>query len=225
MAAPVKLLGAWASAFSQRIELALKLKGIEYEYVEEDLSNKSPFPLLLEYNPVHKKIPVLVHRGKPIAESLVILEYIEDTWSNNPVLPKDPYDRAIARFWAKFVDETILQLVIKARDTPDEEEKKKIFAEVGEQLKVLDKELQGKEFFGGETIGYLDIVVFFIAYWFQVGQEVIGVAIVTEEKLPNLWKWTGKLLNIDLVKASLPPRDKYFAFFKARYEGAKSASK
>ncbi|KAJ8751471.1 hypothetical protein K2173_016686 [Erythroxylum novogranatense] len=222
MAAAVKLLGAWPSPFSQRIELALKLKAIEYEYVEEDLSNKSP--LLLEYNPVHKKIPVLVHRGKPIAESLVILEYIEDTWSNNPILPKHPYDRAIARFWAKFVDETILQLVIKARDTPDEEEKIKIFAEVGEQLKVLDKELEGKEFFGGETIGYLDIVVFFIAYWFQVGQEVIGVTIVTEEKLPNLWKWTGKLLDIDLVKASLPPRDKYLAFFKARYGSAKSAS-
>lgn len=77
MADEVLLFGFWGSPFSRRIEMALKLKGIQYKYVEEDLRNKSP--LLLKYNPIHKKIPILVHNGQPIVESQIILEYIDET--------------------------------------------------------------------------------------------------------------------------------------------------
>jgi len=87
--------------------MALKLKGVPYDYLDEDyLVVKSP--LLLQLNPVYKKVPVLVHNGKILPESQLILEYIDQTWTNNPILPQSPYDKAMARFWAKFVDEQVI---------------------------------------------------------------------------------------------------------------------
>ena len=105
MADQVKLHGTWSSPFVYRVIWALKLKGVPYEYVEEDLFKKST--LLQQYNPVHKKIPVLVHGGKPVCESMIIVEYIDQTWPHNPLLPTHPYEKAIAPFWVKFAEDKV----------------------------------------------------------------------------------------------------------------------
>ncbi|VAI37628.1 unnamed protein product [Triticum turgidum subsp. durum] len=98
------LLDFWVSPFGQRVRIALAEKGLPYEYVEEDLmAGKSD--RLLRSNPVHKKIPVLLHDGRPVNESLIILQYLEDAFPDAPaLLPSDPYARAQARFWADYVD-------------------------------------------------------------------------------------------------------------------------
>ena len=67
--------------------------------------------LLLQMNPVHKKIPVLVHDGKPVCESV---QYIDEVWKDKaPLMPSDPYERAQSRFWADFVDNKVCFFVLK----------------------------------------------------------------------------------------------------------------
>ena len=101
----LKLLGLLVSPFVIRVRMALSMKGLNYEYVEEDLFNKSE--LLIKLNPVHKKVPVLIHNGKPICESLVILQYVDELFAGRAILPTDPYERATARFWAAYIEDKV----------------------------------------------------------------------------------------------------------------------
>lgn len=201
----MQLLGYWGSPFALRVKWALKLKGIQYEYLEEDLPNKSP--MLLELNPVLKKVPVLVHNGKPLAESLVITEYIDETWTHNPLMPKDPYERAKARFWAKFADEKCVPATMSSF-TKSGEEKEKAEKEARENFKTLESALEGKPFFGGEGIGFLDIAIGWLGIWARLVEEIAEVTLIDDDYMPLLSKWFKDFLELPTIKEALPPRDK-----------------
>ncbi|KAI9196837.1 hypothetical protein LWI28_027439 [Acer negundo] len=208
----VKLHGHRTSPFSYRVIWALKLKGIPYEYIEEDLSNKSP--LLLHYNPVHKKIPVLVHGGKPICESMIILQYIEETWPHNPLLPTDPFQRAVARFWIKFAEEKGPTVWMMFRSSGEEQEKFK--KESLEMLKTIEEMALGddKKFFGGDEISLVDIAFGAHAHWLGVIEEVAGVKLLEAHKFPRFHAWIQNFKQVPVINENLPDRDQMVLTFK-----------
>ncbi|MCD9640952.1 Pre-mRNA splicing factor prp1 [Datura stramonium] len=71
---------------------------------------------------------------------MVIVEYIDETFEGPSILPKDLYDRAIARFWAKFLDDKGQAMWKSIFLKGEEQEKAK--EEVYEALKVLDNHLK-----------------------------------------------------------------------------------
>ncbi|GAU41828.1 hypothetical protein TSUD_177390 [Trifolium subterraneum] len=207
----VKLFGIVQSPFVTRVEIALKLKGIEYKYEEEKWGNFSD--TLIKYNPVYKKVPVFVHNDKHLSESLVILEYIDETWKQNPILPSDPYKRALGRLWSNFIDDKCLNGVRKAVFTLDENEREKSIEEIEVVLQFLENELKDK-FFGGEKIGLVDISAVFIAFWLPIIQEVKGITLFNFEKFPKLYNWSQDFNNHPIVKEKLPTRETLLAFYK-----------
>ncbi|XP_058079865.1 glutathione transferase GST 23-like [Magnolia sinica] len=209
----VKLFGVWSSPFTLRIILALKLKGIEFEYIEEDLSNKSS--QLLEYNPIHNKIPVLVHNGEPIVESLIILEYIDEIWKDNPILPVDPYERATAQFLAKLGDEKCLAAIWQVFITQGKEREEAIAPAI-ESLKPLEEALIGKKFFSGATIGFADILLGWMANMVKVLEEIIDQKIIVEARYPLLSAWIENYLDFPVIRNNLPLHDKMVEKFRAR---------
>ncbi|KAK3424651.1 hypothetical protein EUGRSUZ_F01433 [Eucalyptus grandis] len=207
MADEVILLDSWPSMFGMRCRIALAEKGIEYEYKGEDLRNKSD--LLLRMNRVHKKIPVLVHNGTPICESLIILQYIDETWSDGwSLLPSDPKQRAQARFWADYVDKKFYDLERKVWTIEGKEEVAK--EELIESLKLLEGELGDKPFFGGKRLGFVDVAAIPFYTWLYAYEKFGNFSI--EAECPKLIAWTKRCLNKESVSKSVPDPQKVYEF-------------
>uniref|UniRef100_A0ACD5ZGN3 Uncharacterized protein n=1 Tax=Avena sativa TaxID=4498 RepID=A0ACD5ZGN3_AVESA len=216
----LKLLGTWRGPFALRVALTLNFKGLSYEYQEEDLGNKSE--LLLESNPVNKKVPVLIHNGVPICESLAILEYIDEVYAGRgpSLLPADPYQRARARFWAAYIDNKLVapwwkMFAGKTEKERDEGRKQTLVAVemLEEALKECSKE---KPFFGGDDIGYLDVVMGGMVAWMQGTEALCGIKLLDAGKTPLLLAWMERFGGLDPAKVVLPDFARLVEFAKMK---------
>jgi maleylacetoacetate isomerase/maleylpyruvate isomerase len=95
----MKLYGFWRSLATFRVKVALSLKGLQAEEVSIDiLKGKQHEASYLALNP-QAVVPALVldDGGPPLFQSLAILEYLEETKPQPPLLPKDARGRARVR--------------------------------------------------------------------------------------------------------------------------------
>ncbi|KAF9623866.1 hypothetical protein IFM89_005451 [Coptis chinensis] len=214
----VKVLGAWSSPFAWRPRIALNLKNVDYEYLEQNyLVVKSE--LLLKSNPIHKKVPVMIHNDKPICESLVIVQYIDEVFTSGAsILPSDAYDRAIARFWGAYIDDKWFSSLLATLKAKTEEEKKTAIEGVSTGIELLEEAFEkiskGKDFFGGDTVGYIDIALGANLPWVRVVEKLNGVELLDETKAPNLYAWSEKFCSHPAVKDLIPETDKLLEFAK-----------
>jgi maleylacetoacetate isomerase len=102
----VKLYSFFRSSAAYRVRIALNLKGISYDttsihLVKDGGHNKSP-----EFRAVNPqmRVPVLVTaRGDVLIQSLAIIEYLDETHSEPPLLPKEAVARARVRALAELI--------------------------------------------------------------------------------------------------------------------------
>nr|WAA68358.1 tau class glutathione S-transferases [Pinus densata] len=206
----VKLLGVTRSPFVARVRIALALKGIHYEFIEEDTPNNKS-ELLLQSNPVHKKIPVLIHNGKPVCESMIIVQYIEEAWDSKApfLMPRDRYDRAVARFWAAFIDYKFTPSIWGVFKGEGEEQQKAVEESVANLL-LLEEALSGKAYFGGDEIGLVDIALGGLLVGVQTIERVTDSVLIDTLKMPLLSTWAHKFCKAEGVKEVLPDPAKLF---------------
>ncbi|BAT74595.1 hypothetical protein VIGAN_01229800 [Vigna angularis var. angularis] len=222
MKSEVKLLGAWPSPYVLRVRIALNMKSVKYDFHEEKLSSKSQ--LLLQSNPIYKKIPVLIHKDKPLCESLIIVQYVDDVWlSASPILPSDPYDRAIARFWTVYIDQTLYPTMRSIRGASEEDEKKRLIEEVRKGLAMLEDVFKdsskGKGFYGGDQIGLLDIALGSFLGWLRVVEIINGVKLLDQNNTPELLKWAERFCAHSAVKDVMPETGRLLEFSKTLAKG------
>ncbi|KAF9625343.1 hypothetical protein IFM89_021713 [Coptis chinensis] len=204
----VILLDFWVSPFALRAKIALAEKGVEFEARQEDLLGEKS-ELLLKSNPIYKKVPVLVHNGKAVNESTIIVSYIEDTWPTPSLLPPCAYGRATARFWADYVDKKLFDGGSKIWRSKGEEVEvaKKEFIEI---LKVLEGALGEKEYFGGDSFGFVDILAIPITAWFYAYEQYGNFKV--EDESPKISAWIKKCLERESVASGYPEPTKVYEF-------------
>ena len=93
------------SVCCQKVRITLRAKSLDWAARRVDLFKSEQYdPQYLKMNP-KGVVPTLVHDGKPIIESTLICEYIDEIFPDPPLVPKDAYNRARMRLWSKFADE------------------------------------------------------------------------------------------------------------------------
>mmetsp|Transcript_58256 Transcript_58256/g.66491 ORF Transcript_58256/g.66491 Transcript_58256/m.66491 type:complete len:216 (-) Transcript_58256:113-760(-) len=98
-ASKVVLFSYWRSSCSWRLRIALNMKGIEYEYKGVHLVKDGGEQHNEEYKKMNPAglVPTLCIDGHTLTESIAVMEYLDETRTENPLLPKDSYKRMQAR--------------------------------------------------------------------------------------------------------------------------------
>jgi glutathione S-transferase len=184
----ITLYDADRCPYCARVRIVLAEKGIEYEAVEIDLSDRPAW--IYEKNPLGK-VPVLEEDAFILPESAVINEYLEERYPEPALWPADPGERAFGRLLVFRFDE--LSKPYYALRRGDEGAQDRLDA----VLARLNAILEARPYLGGREYGLADI-----AYvpWLLRARDRMGVDL---RSYPALTDWVERLSSRPAIAAEL----------------------
>jgi glutathione S-transferase len=174
----ITLYDAPRCPYCARVRIVLAEKGVELDVVEIDLSDRPNW--LYEKNPTGR-VPVLEEDDRPLPESAVIMEFLEERYPEPPLLPADPADRAAARL-VIFRDGDLTDPYYALR-RGEEGAREKLDA----ALARFDAMLADRPYLGGAAYGLADIA---LVPWFLRARDMLGVEL---DGFPALSAWLARL--------------------------------
>jgi glutathione S-transferase len=196
MAARLKLISHKLCPYVQRAVIALTEKGVSFERVDIDLSNKPDW--FLAISPLGKT-PVLLVGDVPIFESAVILEYLEET-QPKPLHPADPLTRAEHRAWIEF-GSAILNDIAGFYAAKDEAAFKAKTSQLEQRFARLESRVEASPWFDGGNFSLVDAVFGPVFRYFDVFDEIADFGILSGK--PKLARWRNALAARPSVRAAV----------------------
>jgi RNA polymerase-associated protein len=174
----ITLYSAARCPYAARARIVLAEKGVEVEVVEIDLANR---PEWLYGKNETGRVPVLEEDGRPLPESAVIMEFVEERYPEPPLLPPDPVDRALVRLLI-FRDKELTDPYYAFRRGEDGADERFL-----SKLAQLNVALSERPYLGGAEYGLADI-----AYvpWILRARDMLGVEL---GPFPALGDWLARL--------------------------------
>ena len=179
--------------YCARVRIVLAEKGIEYEPVEIDLTDR---PAWIYEKNVTGRVPVVEEDAWLLPESAVIMEYLDERYPEPPLLAADPADRGLARLWI-FRHDDFTRPYYALRRGEDG-----AAARLDAELAKLDAALADRPWLGGREYGLADI-----AYvpWVLRARDMLGVPL---DGFPAVAAWLERLVarpsiaqEVDVVAA------------------------
>ncbi|HWT14143.1 MAG TPA: maleylacetoacetate isomerase [Patescibacteria group bacterium] len=105
MDSTIRLYSYWRSSASYRVRIALNLKQLKHEIVPVNLVKEGGEQHLAEFHQLNpqERVPVLIDGGRIVRQSLAIIEYLEEVYDGNHLLPGTARERARARGLAHLI--------------------------------------------------------------------------------------------------------------------------
>jgi glutathione S-transferase len=166
--------------YCARVRIVLAEKGVEYEPIEIDLTDRPAW--IYEKNSTGR-VPVVEEDGWLLPESAVIMEFLDERYPEPPLLAADAADRALARLWI-FRHDDFTKPYYALRRGEDG-----AAALLDAELGRLDAALTLRPWLGGMEYGLADI-----AYvpWVLRARDMLGVALAG---FPALSAWLEQLVE------------------------------
>lgn len=201
------VVGSFVSPYVRKVLACLELKGLDYEvdpitpfFGNDEFSRLSPL----------RRIPVLIDGDFHASDSSVICAYLDEAYDGYPLLPREPRDRARARWLEEYADSRLGELFIWGlfyqkfvrrmvwREEPDQERVDQVLNEgAPAALDYLEGELPESGYLFG-PLGLADIA---IASFF-VNAGYVGYAI-DGERWPRAARFVGDVLGEPVLRKLL----------------------
>jgi glutathione S-transferase len=102
----IELYHSVNSVCAQKVRIALAEKGLDYQGHLMTLRGDQFAPEYMKLNP-NAVVPTLIHDGRTVIESSVILYYLDEAFPSPPLMPADLHQRAAVRVFNKMIDEYV----------------------------------------------------------------------------------------------------------------------
>lgn len=193
----LKLISFSLCPYVQRAMIVLNEKQVSFEVEYIDLD--APPPEFYDISPL-EKVPVLLVDDKPLFESMVICDYLDEI-TEGSLYPADAFAKAQNRSWIEFGNE-ILSTTFNFLHADDPKKFKHLKETLIDRFEILEEELQDGEYFNGAEFAMIDAVY---APIFRYQQ---GIASYKDyeifEDAPNVKAWGERLLKRPSVIKSVP---------------------
>jgi glutathione S-transferase len=174
--------------YAARVRIVLAEKGVEVDLVEIDLSDRPDW--LYEKNP-KGRVPVLEEDDRPLAESAVLMEFLEERYPEPALLPADPADRAAVRLLIFRADELTDPYYALRRE--EDGARERFDAALGR----LEGLLGEQPYLSGAEYGLADIA---LVPWVLRARDMLGVEL---DGFPALTDWLGRLEQRPAIAAEV----------------------